>query len=67
MNMATPNPSSQIGEVRLSNNDGVGGAATMTNFINNKLEAKDVYKDMKNKTIYGNSSAITAHASLNTL
>lgn len=66
MSMATPNPEDKIGEVKLNNND-VGGAKAMNSFISNKLEGKDIYRDMRNKTVYGTSSSITAHASLNTL
>lgn len=62
---ATPSPTSQIGEIKLANNNDIGGANSMDRFISNKLEGKDIYRNMSNKTVYGTSSSITAHASLN--
>lgn len=64
---ATPNGKQAIGEYRMRNNANAGGASDMNNLMNNKLKNRDVYNKMKNKTVFGTSSRIRAHAELNQL
>lgn len=53
---------------RVNGNIGaVGGGSAMNSFINRKLQNKDVYRNMKNKTVYNMDSSILSHSNLNSI
>lgn len=47
--------------------EAITNQSKMDNFLNFTLRGRDIYSNMKNKTMYSLSSDIATHASLNTL
>lgn len=57
-----------FGETRVNGNNSmksITGQGALEYLTENKLQNKDLYRRMKDKTIYSMASSITAHSALN--
>lgn len=58
---------STLGVSMVKGNHSVGEMGSSQGYIKGKLQNKDVYQKMKNKTIYSSRMDVMAHAGLNKL
>ena len=58
---------SEIGVAMVKGNHAVGKIGSSESFIKSKLQNKDVYQKMKNKTNYSSKINVMAHSGLNKL
>lgn len=58
---------SMLGVSIVKGNHAVGEMGSSQSYIKEKLQNKDVYQKMKNKTIYSSRMDVMAHAGLNQL
>lgn len=65
---ASPRENEVYGDSRLGSMhsiESVTGQSSMDYLIDHKLQNRDLYREMKNKTLYSTSSEILAHSMIN--
>lgn len=70
MEVVDPSLKDVFGKVRINGNNSVqvmAGSSYMEYLVDRKLRAKDMYRKMKDRTVYSDKAEITRHSALNTL